>query len=174
MFSFFGGGSPLYEFQRFCIRSGETDPFKGRFQQGLFAYKNVRFASSFLLLRIGFLEASKKQISKFVFQKSLSETPFKPDRLSFCTPKRKGIPLPTRGFREALQKNDSFKAEISLSGFCSKSLLENCGIFGGFLGWFFPAFFPRENGPKIPRKNPPKKSTTETKHQNPQVVSGRG
>ena len=44
------------------FRSGKTDPvqFKGRFQQGLFTYKNGRFASSILLLGIGFLEASQK------------------------------------------------------------------------------------------------------------------
>ena len=41
------------------IRSGKTDPvqFKGGFNEGSY---NGRFASSFLLLGIGFLEASKK------------------------------------------------------------------------------------------------------------------
>ena len=47
---------------RVIARSGETDPvqFKGPFKHlsslnALFAYKNGRFASSFLLLGIGFL-----------------------------------------------------------------------------------------------------------------------
>ena len=51
---------------------------KGVSNQALFAYKNGRFASRFLHLRIGFLEASKK-----------ANLPFKPDRVSFCTPKFK-------------------------------------------------------------------------------------
>ena len=45
------------------LRSGKTDPvqFKGVSNRaGLFAYKHGRFAKSFLLLGIGFLEASKK------------------------------------------------------------------------------------------------------------------
>ena len=47
------------------IRSGKTDPvqFEGCFKLGpSFAYTDVRFACSFLLLGIGFLEASKRQI----------------------------------------------------------------------------------------------------------------
>ena len=46
---------PFYDI--LIIRSGETDPvqFKGRFQQGPFAYKHWCFTSSFLLLGIGFL-----------------------------------------------------------------------------------------------------------------------
>ena len=56
------------------------------------------------------------------------------------------------------------KAEISLSGFWSKSLLENRGFVGGFVGGCFGGFFPddfsKENGPKNPRKNPPRKPNT--------------
>ena len=56
---------------------------KGFLNRTLFAYKNGRFASSFSLLRYRtFLSLEK---GKFVFQKSLSETPSKPDRVSFCT-----------------------------------------------------------------------------------------
>ena len=70
------------------VRSGKTDPvqFKGVFKQGPFAYKNGRFASSFLLLGIGLFIGLEK--SKFVFQESLSETPFTPDQVSFCTLKQ--------------------------------------------------------------------------------------
>ena len=44
------------------FRSGKTDPvqFKGRFKHNPFCLQNGRFATSFLLSRIGFLEASKK------------------------------------------------------------------------------------------------------------------
>ena len=59
----------------YFLRSGSS---KGVSNRAIFAYKNGRFASRFLLLDIGFLEASKK--AKFVFQKSLSETPSKPHR----------------------------------------------------------------------------------------------
>ena len=59
------------------------------------------------------------------------------------------------------------KAEISLSGFWSKSLLENRGFFGGFFGGFFPAcgffggFFPPDfSKEKINEKNPPWKPNT--------------
>ena len=38
--------------------------------------------------------------------------------------------------------------------------------FGGFFGGFFPACFSEEHGPK--------KSTAETKHQNPPNISGKG
>ena len=58
------------------FKSGvKTDPvqFKGRFKQGLFAYKNGHFASSFLLLGIRFLEASKKANLSF---KSPSPKPY--------------------------------------------------------------------------------------------------
>ena len=66
-----GGGSlPLYggTFARSYlasskVRSGKTDPvqFKKVFlNRALLAYKNGRFASSFLLLGIGLLQASKK------------------------------------------------------------------------------------------------------------------
>ena len=49
---------------------------KGFLNRPLFAYKNGRFASrTFISLEKG----------KLVFQKFLSETPFKPDRVSFCT-----------------------------------------------------------------------------------------
>ena len=51
---------------------------RGVSNRNLFAYKNGRFASRFLLLGIGFLEASK----------NLSETPFKPDRVSFSSPEQ--------------------------------------------------------------------------------------
>ena len=57
---------------------------KGVSNRALFCLKNGHFASRFLLLGRAFLEASKRQI---VFQKSLSETPFKPDRVSFALPK---------------------------------------------------------------------------------------
>ena len=45
---------------------------KGVSNRALFAYRNGRFASSFLLLGIA---------AVFI-------TPFKPDRVSFCTPDR--------------------------------------------------------------------------------------
>ena len=51
------------------------------------------------------------------------------------------------------------KAEISLSGFCSKRLPANCGFFGGFF-FDFPAFFPRKMVRKNPPKNPPQKPNT--------------
>ena len=63
------------------VRSGKTDPvqFKGRFKQGPFfvAYKNGRFASGFLSLRYRSFASLEK--GKLVFQKSLSETPYKPE-----------------------------------------------------------------------------------------------
>ena len=62
------------------------------------------------------------------------------------------------------------KAEISPSEFWSKSLLENRGFFGGFL----PAFFVWGKWPEKSTKKSTKKSTAETKHQNPQVISGKG
>ena len=68
-------------------RSRKIDPvqFKGFFlNKALFAYKNGRCASSFLLSGCRTFISLEK--GKFVFQKSLSETPFKPDRVSFCTP----------------------------------------------------------------------------------------
>ena len=60
---------------------------KGFLKRTLFAYKNGRFAGSFLLLGIGLFISLEK--GRFVFQKSLSETPFKLDRVSFCTSKGK-------------------------------------------------------------------------------------
>ena len=42
----------------------------------------------------------------------------------------------------------NLKAEISLSGFWSKSLLENRGFIRGFFGGFFPAHVSKEYGPK--------------------------
>ena len=64
----------------------ENDPvqFKGFFKQGPFCLYKWAFCKRFLLLGIGFY---KPQKCKFVFQKSPSETPFKPDRVSSCTPK---------------------------------------------------------------------------------------
>ena len=55
------------------------------------------------------------------------------------------------------------KAEFSLGGFWSKSSLENRGFFGEFL----PACFPKMDQ-KITEK-----STAETKHLNPRVLSGK-
>ena len=46
-------------------------------------------------------------------------------------------------------KGKFVKVEISLSGFWSKSVLENRGFFGGFFGGFFPSFFPRKWPEKI-------------------------
>ena len=69
------------------LRSGKTDPvqFTGRFKQGPFCLKKWVFCKQFSLLRYRIFRSFRK--GKFVFQKSLSETPFKPDRVSFCTPK---------------------------------------------------------------------------------------
>ena len=58
--------------------------FKGVFKQGPFAYKNGRFASSFFPLRYRIFISLES--GKFVFQTFLSETPFKADRVSSCTP----------------------------------------------------------------------------------------
>ena len=67
----FAGSTPLYlrflgrsfftYSWSFFFRTGKTDPvlFKGFLNRALFAYKNGRFASSFLLLGIGLLHASK-------------------------------------------------------------------------------------------------------------------
>ena len=56
--------------------------------------------------------------------------------------------------------NNTVKAEISLSGFWSKSLLENRGLFGGFFGGVSPSHFPRKMARKNPWKNPPRKPNT--------------
>ena len=53
---------------------------QGLSNRALFAYKHY----SPLRYRI-FISLKR---GKFVFEKSLSETPFKPDRFSFCTPKQ--------------------------------------------------------------------------------------
>ena len=50
------------------------------------------------VIGIGFLQASKK--GKVVFQKSLSETPFKPDRVSSCTPNKRFLMGATGPFEE--------------------------------------------------------------------------
>ena len=70
------------------FRSGKTDPvqFKRRLNylnRALFAYKNGRFASSFLLLGIGLCKPQKMQIC---LSKVPPPNPFKLDRVSFCTP----------------------------------------------------------------------------------------
>ena len=65
---------------------------------------------------------------------------------------------------------DFLKAEISLSGFWSKSFLDNRGIIGGFFGGFFPACFPMENGPKTSTKKSPRKPNTKIH----QKFQGRG
>ena len=57
---------------------------KGVSNRALFLYKNGHFASSFLLLGIAVLEASKK--ANLSFKSPLSENPFRLDRVSFCTP----------------------------------------------------------------------------------------
>ena len=58
-----------------------------------------------------------------------------------------------------------FKADISLSGFWSKSSLENRGLFHGFFRWMFPACFsqwkwPQKVHKKIDQKNPLRKPNT--------------
>ena len=58
---------------------------KGLLNRARFACKNGHFTSSFLLLGIGYIYKTFE--SRFVFEKYLSETPLKPDRVSFCTPK---------------------------------------------------------------------------------------
>ena len=58
------------------------------FDRALFDYKNGCFASSFLPLRYRTFISPEK--GNFVIQKTLSETPFKPDRVSFCTLKNLG------------------------------------------------------------------------------------
>ena len=60
---------------------------KGVLNRALFAYKNGRFWKQFSPLRYRMFRSFEK--GKFVFQKSLSETPFKPDRVSFCTPNKR-------------------------------------------------------------------------------------
>ena len=66
-----------------CVlfRSGKTDPvqFKGRFKQGHFCLQNQALCKQFSPLEYSL------EKGKLVFQ-SLSETPFKPDWVSFCTP----------------------------------------------------------------------------------------
>ena len=63
----------------------------------------------------------------------------------------------------------SVKAEISLSDFGQRVLVENRGFFGGFFGDFSLLVSPRKMARKSTRK-----STAETKHQNPRVISGKG
>ena len=72
---------------QFTIRSGKTDPvqFKGFFlNRALFACKKWAFCKQFSPLRYRTFISLKK--GKFVFQKSLSETPFKPDGSVFALP----------------------------------------------------------------------------------------
>ena len=57
---------------------------KGVSNRALLACKHGRFASSFLPLSYRIFISLEK--GEFVFQKSLSETQFKPDRVSCCTP----------------------------------------------------------------------------------------
>ena len=72
--SFWGKILPVY------LRSGETDPvqFKGLCKQ-------------ISPLRYRIFRSLEK--GKFVFQKSLSKTPFKPDWVSFCTPNYQGVQI---------------------------------------------------------------------------------
>ena len=55
---------------------------KGAFQQGPFCLQKWAFCKQLSPLRY----RTFISLGKFVFQKSLSETPFKPDQVSFCTP----------------------------------------------------------------------------------------
>ena len=68
------------------VRSGKTDPvqLKVFFKQAPLAYKNGHFASSFLLLGMGFLQASKMQIC---LSKVPLRNPIYTGPVSFCTPK---------------------------------------------------------------------------------------
>ena len=68
------------------VRSGKTDPvqFNRAFQIGPFWLVKWAFCKQFSPLRYRIFRSLEK--GKFVFQTSLSETPFKPDRVSFCTP----------------------------------------------------------------------------------------
>ena len=76
-----------------------------------------------------------------------------------CKPKNLGDG-PKMGKLSSELKSQSVRAEISLSGFWSKSCLENRGFFGFFGGIFFFFFllvFPMKMARKNPRKNPPLK-----------------
>ena len=55
--------------------------------RALFAYKNGRFASSFFS-PLRYRTFISLEESNFTFQQSLSEAPFRPDRVSFCTPNK--------------------------------------------------------------------------------------
>ena len=73
-----------------------------------------------------------------------------------------------------LMRFHCFTAKFSLSGFLSKSSVENRGSFGVFfLLWIFPAAFSNENGPTI-HQTSTKKSTAQIKRQNPRLISGKG
>ena len=80
------------------VRSGKTDPvqFKWVFKQGPFCIKKWAFCKQMSPLRYRTFRSLEK--GKCVFQKSLSETPFKPDRVSFRTPNQdpKSTPHPHR------------------------------------------------------------------------------
>ena len=72
------------------IRSGKLtrSSLKGFFcNRVLFAYTKCALCKHFSPLRCrAFISLEK---GKLVFQKCLSETPFKPDRVSFCTPQKR-------------------------------------------------------------------------------------
>ena len=63
------------------LRSGKTD--NGRFKQGPFCLIKMDVFKQCSPLRYGIFRSLRG--GKFVFQKSLSETPFELDRVGFCT-----------------------------------------------------------------------------------------
>ena len=65
-------------------------PIKGVVKQGPFCFQKWVFCKQFSPLRERTFVSIGK--GKFVFQKSFSETPFKLDRVSFCTAERKKQP----------------------------------------------------------------------------------
>ena len=69
---------------------------KGVSTRALFAHKNGFFCKQFPPLRYRTFRSLEK--GKFDLKSSLSETPFKPDRVSFCTPKKNWMYSQQRAF----------------------------------------------------------------------------
>ena len=77
----FWGGFPL---KLSGVEKLTRSSSKGFLNRALFAYKNGHFASSFPPLRYRTFISLEKAILSF---KVPLRNPFKPDRVSFCTPK---------------------------------------------------------------------------------------
>ena len=111
---------------------------KGLSNRALSAYKNGRFARSFLLLGIGFLERRQICLSKVALR-----NPFKPHRVSFCTPKSGGLEATLRFCAIAHNPQVCTCMAFCKRRSCSKTRT-NAGIYKHVSRvpiWWFPNFY---------------------------------